>query len=73
MLYDRVATAADLYKANKVAKLLMTGDNSEVDHNEVEAMRRTAVQLGVPDSESCWTTRGSAVGIAAIAPARYLA
>jgi vancomycin permeability regulator SanA len=51
MLYDRVATAAGLYKANKVAKLLMTGDNSEVDHNEVEAMRRTAVQLGVPDSD----------------------
>jgi vancomycin permeability regulator SanA len=51
MLYDRVATAAALYKANKVAKLLMTGDNSEVDHNEVEAMRRTAVQLGVPDAD----------------------
>jgi vancomycin permeability regulator SanA len=51
MLYDRVATAADLYKADKVDKLLMTGDNSEVDHNEVEAMRRTAVQLGVPDGD----------------------
>jgi vancomycin permeability regulator SanA len=51
MLYDRVVTAADLYKANKVDKLLMTGDNSEVDHNEVEAMRRTAIQLGVNDND----------------------
>jgi vancomycin permeability regulator SanA len=51
MLYDRVATAADLYMANKADKLLMTGDNSEVDHNEVEAMRRTAVQLGVNDND----------------------
>jgi vancomycin permeability regulator SanA len=51
MLYDRVATAADLYNAGKVRKLLMTGDNSEVDHNEVEAMRRTAVQLGVNDDD----------------------
>jgi vancomycin permeability regulator SanA len=51
MLYDRVATAADLYKANKVNKLLMTGDNSEVNHNEVEAMRRTAIQLGVNDND----------------------
>ena len=28
ILYDRVATAADIYKAGKVRKLLMTGDNS---------------------------------------------
>ncbi len=47
VLFDRVATAADLYKANKVDKLLMTGDNSTVNHNEVEAMRKTAVDLGV--------------------------
>ena len=51
MLYDRVATAADLYKANKVDKLLMTGDNSEVTHNEVEAMRQTALQMDIPDDD----------------------
>lgn len=51
MLYDRVATAADLYDKGKVQKLLMTGDNSTVDHNEVEAMRKTAVGLGVDDSD----------------------
>ena len=51
ILYDRVATAADIYKAGKVQKLLMTGDNSADSYNEVEAMRRTATQLGVPDKD----------------------
>ena len=51
MLYDRVATAADLYNSNKVDKLLMTGDNGMVNYNEVEVMRQTAIQLGVPDQD----------------------
>ncbi|MEO5950898.1 MAG: ElyC/SanA/YdcF family protein, partial [Chloroflexia bacterium] len=50
-LYDRVATAADLYKEGKVQKLLMTGDNSTVNYNEVGVMRDTAVSLGVPDRD----------------------
>ena len=48
ILYDRVATAADLYNSGKVDKLLMTGDNGEVSYNEVEVMRQTAMQLDVP-------------------------
>jgi vancomycin permeability regulator SanA len=51
VLYDRVATGVDLYRAGKVAKLLMTGDNSQVDYNEVAAMRQTALDLGVPASD----------------------
>jgi vancomycin permeability regulator SanA len=51
ILYDRVATAADLYAAGKVTKLLMSGDNSTENYNEVEAMRQTAIQLGVPDDD----------------------
>src|SRR3954464_13140239 len=51
VLYDRVATAVDLYRQQKVDKLLMTGDNGSVDHNEVAAMRSTAVGLGVPESD----------------------
>jgi vancomycin permeability regulator SanA len=51
ILYDRVAVAVDLYNTRKVDKLLMTGDNSAVTHNEVEAMRKTAVDLGVPDED----------------------
>lgn len=51
ILYDRVATATDLYKAGKVRKLLMTGDNSTVNYNEVEVMRQTAIGLGVSDAD----------------------
>jgi len=47
-LYDRVATAVDLYKAGKVKKLLMSGDNRFVNYNEPAAMKKLAVQLGVP-------------------------
>jgi len=50
-LYDRVATAVDLYKAGKVEKLLMTGDNRFINYNEPEAMRKLAAQLGVPDQD----------------------
>ena len=51
VLYDRVETAAELYLRGDVDKLLMTGDNSTVTHNEVEAMRRAAVELGVADGD----------------------
>ncbi len=50
-LYDRVATAVDLYQRGLVNKLLLTGDNRFVNYNEPEAMRRTAVKLGVPDED----------------------
>lgn len=51
MLYDRVASAVDLYKAGAVDKLLMSGDNRFVDYNEAAVMRRTAMQLGVPERD----------------------
>jgi SanA protein len=51
MLYDWVAAAVDLYKAGKVDKLLMSGDNRTIDYNEPEVMHRTAAQLGVPDRD----------------------
>jgi SanA protein len=47
-LKDRVATAADLYFAGKVEKLLMSGDNRFVDYNEPQGMKDYAVSLGVP-------------------------
>jgi SanA protein len=49
VLADRVTTAADLYFAGKVEKLLLSGDNRFVDYNEPEAMRQLAISLGVPD------------------------
>ncbi len=48
MLEDRVASAVDLYRARKVKKLLMSGDNSTRNYDEVTAMRDHAIRLGVP-------------------------
>jgi SanA protein len=49
ILRDRVETAASLYFSGKVEKLLMSGDNSEVNYNEPDAMRKYALSLGVPN------------------------
>ncbi len=51
VLRDRVATAAALYQAGKVQKLLMSGDNRFVDYNEPGAMKAYALQLGVPEQD----------------------
>lgn len=51
MLYDRVAASVDLYRAGKVQKLLMSGDNRFENYNEPAAMRRAALQMGVPDED----------------------
>jgi SanA protein len=49
VLQDRVQTAADLYFAGKVEKLLMSGDNRFVDYNEPAVMRELALSFGVPE------------------------
>jgi len=49
VLRDRVETAAELYFAGKVQKLLMSGDNRFVEYNEPAAMRQYALELGVPE------------------------
>ncbi len=51
ILYDRVATAVDLYFSGKVEKLLMSGDNRFVEYNEPAEMRSVALSLGVPDED----------------------
>jgi SanA protein len=51
VLRHRVATAADLYFAGKVEKILMSGDNRFVDYNEPGAMYSYAVELGVPPED----------------------
>ena len=51
VLRDRVKTAADLYFAGKVNKLLMSGDNRIADYNEPAAMRTHAQSLGDGDQD----------------------
>jgi SanA protein len=51
VLSDRVTVAVELYQRGMVNKLLLSGDNRFENYNEPEAMRRTAVKLGVPDED----------------------
>ena len=46
----RMEAAADLYFANKISYIIVSGDNHKKDYNEPECMRRSLVALGVPDS-----------------------
>lgn len=50
-LYDRVITAVELYRAGRVKKLLMSGDNPTAEYDEPTAMKKTAMQLGVPEQD----------------------
>lgn len=48
MLADRMDTAIALYKAGKVRKLLVSGDNRFVNYDEPTAMYNYAIARGVP-------------------------
>ena len=48
ILRQRVETAMALYRAGKVRKLLVSGDNTDPFHDETKAMRRYAIDRGLP-------------------------
>ena len=48
MLHDRMTVAVELYEKGWADKLLLTGDNSGSDYNEVGAMETFALEHGVP-------------------------
>jgi vancomycin permeability regulator SanA len=49
-LSERIAVAADLYHLGRVRALLMSGDHSRTNYDEVAAMSAAAQGLGVPAS-----------------------
>ncbi len=51
VLKDRVAAAVRLYKAGKVEKILMSGDNRFEYYNEPASMQSYAVELGIPEED----------------------
>lgn len=51
MFRDRVDTAIDLYKAGKVQKLLVSGDNRFANYNEPGAMMAYAIAHGVTPAD----------------------
>lgn len=50
-LYDRVLVGVELYRAGRVRKLLMTGDNSRKGYDEPTVMKNTAMEMGVPEQD----------------------
>jgi SanA protein len=44
MLADRVATAAELYKAGKVDRVLVSGDHGRLTYDEPNTMKRALVK-----------------------------
>lgn len=48
MLAERLQKSVELYEAGAAPKLLMSGDNGQVEYNEVAAMGNYALQKGVP-------------------------
>ncbi len=51
MLHDRLSRAVELYKTGAAPKLLMSGDHGRTEYNEVGAMKRFAVDEGVPSED----------------------
>jgi SanA protein len=47
---DRVNMAINLYEAGKVSKILVSGDNSTVSHNEVNPVRDYLLSKGIPSA-----------------------
>lgn len=50
-LENRIKTAVALHEQQKIEKILMSGDNSTLNHNEPVVMKKYAIKLGVPSDD----------------------
>lgn len=55
---DRVDAGIDLYKAGKVEKLLMSGDNRSIYNNQTTRMMQYAIRHGVPAKDVAMDVAG---------------
>ena len=51
MLSDRLKKSVEAYEAGVAPKLLMSGDHSSVYYDEVNAMKKYAVERGIPSGD----------------------
>ena len=51
MLEDRLKRGVALYKLDAAPKLLMSGDHGTIEYDEVDAMKRYAVNAGIPSED----------------------
>jgi len=49
--FDRVRAGIELYKSGKVGKIMMTGDDGRRRADEVDAMKKQAMDIGIPDTD----------------------
>lgn len=48
---DRANAAVAIYQAGKARKILVSGDNSTEEHNEVDPARKYLLSMGVPEAD----------------------
>ena len=51
MLADRLRRGIDLYKQGAAPKMIMSGDHGRVEYDEVNTMKKIAVDAGIPSSD----------------------
>ena len=51
MLQDRLDQAIELYKNNVSSKIIMCGDHGTEDYDEVNIMKKYAIEKGVPSKD----------------------
>lgn len=51
VLERRAARAVELYRVGKVQKILVTGDNGALSHDEVTPVRKYLTEAGIPDAD----------------------
>lgn len=51
MLRDRLLKGIELYNDHKAPKIIMSGDHSKEDYNEVGVMKQFAIKQGIPSSD----------------------
>ena len=49
--FNRIYAAVSLYKAGKVQKIIVSGDNGTQSYNETDDMRRELIARGVPEED----------------------
>lgn len=51
MLEDRLLEAISLYKNNVSSKIIMSGDHGRTEYDEVNIMKKYAIEIGVPSED----------------------
>lgn len=48
---NRISATVELFNANKIKGVLISGDNSRIDYNEPEDMKKDLIKAGIPENK----------------------